>query len=194
VDWWRHTFPPESFWHKTIFDPTIFWVMLTAVATVALVLVGYFQLAELVRTRKSEFAKKLHEDFSTPIERSVLLVIARKRLRYRNTQVFDVAPQETEVIEAIEYEITFTRETISTAEVMRVILNPLEYLGQMERHKTVTLEDVAVLFGSTIRTVGGNEEIWKFIHELRMQTNNPALFSEFEHLYAKVRKHPLSSL
>ncbi len=130
MDWWRHTFPPESFWHKTIFDPTIFWVMLTAVATVALVLVGYFQLAELVRTRKSEFAKKLHEDFSTPIERAVFSVIARKRLRFRNTRVFDVIPQETEVIEAIEYEITFTGETISTAEVTRVILNPLEYLGR----------------------------------------------------------------
>ena len=168
--------------------------MLTAVATVALVLVGYFQLAELVRTRKSEFVKKLHEDFSTPIERSVFSVIATRRLRYRNTLVFDVVPQETEVIEAIEYEITFTRETISTAEITRVILNPLEYLGQMERHKTVTLEDVVVLFGSTIRTVGRNQEIWKFIHELRMQTHNPALFTEFEHLYAKVRKHPLSSL
>ncbi len=194
MDWWRHTFPPESFWHKTIFDPTIFWVMLTAVATVALVLVGYFQLAELVRTRKSEFAKKLHEDFSTPIERSVFSVIATRRLRYRNTRVFDVIPQETEAIEAIEYEITFTRETISTAEVTRVILNPLEYLGRMERSKTVTLEDVVILFGSTIRAVGGNEEIWKFIRDLRMQTVNPALFSEFEHLYAKVRKHPLSSL
>ncbi len=64
----------------------------------------------------------------------------------------------------------------------------------MERYKTVLFEDVVALFGSTIRTVGANEEIWKFIHELRMQTDNPALFTEFEHLYAKVRKHPLSSL
>jgi hypothetical protein len=193
VDWWRDTFPPESFWHKSIFDPTIFWVMLTAVATVALVLVGYFQLAELVRTRKSEFIEKLHEDFSTPEERSVFSLIARGRLRFRDTRSFDVITQETDVIEEIEIEVEIEGERIRASEVTRLILNPLEYLAYMERSKTVILEQVVFLFGPTIRTVGGNEEIWKFINRLRMETVNPALFSQFERLYAKVQKFQLRS-
>jgi len=167
--------------------------MLTAVATVALVLVGYFQLAELIRTRKSEFIEKLHEDFSTPEERSVFSLIARGRLRFRDTRSFDVITQETDVIEEIEIEVEIEGERIRASEVTRLILNPLEYLAYMERSKTVILEQVVFLFGPTIRTVGGNEEIWKFINRLRMETVNPALFSQFERLYAKVQKFQLRS-
>ncbi len=188
MDWWRHTFPPESFWHKSIFDPTIFWVMLTALATVALVLVGYFQLAELVRTRKSEFVEKLHEDFSTPEERSVFSLIARGRLRFRDTRVFDVITQETDVVDEIEFVIEVAGERIRASEVARLILNPLEYLGYMEQSRAVIFEQVVFLFGTTILIVGGNEEIWKYIHQMRMQTENRALFIQFELLYAKVKK------
>jgi hypothetical protein len=150
VDWWRHTFPPESFWHKSIFDPTIFWVMLTALATVALVLVGYFQLAELVRTRKSEFVEKLHENFSTPEERSVFSLIARGRLRFRDTRFFDVITEEMDDVDQIDLVIEFASERIRTSEVERLILNPLEYLGYMEQSKAIIFNQVLFLFGTTI--------------------------------------------
>ena len=160
--------------------------MLTALATVALVLVGYFQLAELVRTRKSEFVEKLHEDFSTPEERSVFSLIARGRLRFRDTRVFDVITEETNIVDDIEFVIELAGERIRTSEVARLILNPLEYLGYMERSRAVIFEQVVFLFGTTILIVGGNEEIWKYISQVRIRNENPALFREFEHLYRKI--------
>jgi hypothetical protein len=50
---------------KTIYDPEIFWVMITALATVTLVGVAYWQLRSLVRTSRSDFLHRVKKNFFT---------------------------------------------------------------------------------------------------------------------------------
>jgi hypothetical protein len=65
------TMKPEwEFLTKTIYDPAIFWVMVTAIATVALVLatIGlvWIGLIPLVRSKKAELAERFKEELLTP--------------------------------------------------------------------------------------------------------------------------------
>jgi hypothetical protein len=44
----------REFWAKTLEDPTAFWALVMAVATIILVRVAYIQLRSLVKTSKAE--------------------------------------------------------------------------------------------------------------------------------------------
>jgi len=72
--------PEWEFWTKTIYDPAIFWAMVTAVATVTLVFatIGlvWIGLIPLVRNRKAELAERFKEELLTPSAKGIFFLAA----------------------------------------------------------------------------------------------------------------------
>ena len=180
--------PVEGFWHRTIFDPSIFWVFLTALATVALVIVGYYQLAELVRTRKSQHADELHAAFLTPGTHAILLLLQYHLLVFVNVSQFAIESLPEELLESSEFKQYFEVRRISASEVIRLLLNPLENIAYLVSVGQISFSQVFSLFGLDIRIVGSDQAIRQLIQALRQQQNNPHLFSEFEKLYERIRQ------
>lgn len=180
--------PSEGFWHKTVFDPTICWVFVTALGTIALVIVGYYQLAELVKTRKSQHADELHASFLTPRTRAILLLLQYHLLVFVNVSQFAIEPLPEQIVESSEVRRYLRVRRISAFEIIRLILNPLEYIAYLVEVGQISLNQVVSLFGLDIRTVGSDEAIWRFILALRQEHNNPYLFSKFEKLYEQMRR------
>ena len=45
----------NPWWCKTLFDPSVFWVMVTGAATAVLTVVAAWQLSALARTSRADF-------------------------------------------------------------------------------------------------------------------------------------------
>ena len=186
----------REFWVKSFCDEAIFWAMVTAVATVALILVGYFQLRELVRTRKADFAKKLSDDFFTPDVLRLLNLLSLRRLRFikQGPQIyFQILPPE--IPEApLPEELRETEERVGVQAIVQYILNPLELIAYWERIHVITLEDASFLFGRAILLCGDNPEVMSLVQQERAAHRNPSLYVEFERLYGRLkrRKPPIA--
>jgi hypothetical protein len=81
---------PEWEWlTRTIYDPGIFWSMVTAVGTLllfvatgALIGVGYWQLQELIQTSKADFAYRMKRDFFTAEVRRLIFLVEHNFLDF----------------------------------------------------------------------------------------------------------------
>jgi hypothetical protein len=179
----------REFWHSTLGDAAIFWAMITALATAALVIVGYVQLADLVRTRKSDFSERLYSSFFSTPEAAMLLVLIRYKLLILQDKVtFKVNQPSLEIIEQLDPDIKIEEERISAARVTRVILNPLEYVSTLVNHKAIDFSQAYLLFSSIVTACWKNEEIRKFIM-LKREEISDALYQQAELFYEKVKRY-----
>jgi hypothetical protein len=97
--------------------------------------------------------------------------------------------QESEIIDDVEVETDFTDEKLHASEILKLILNPLEYLGLLERKKKVVLDELALQFARALRICWNSEEIRKYIAALREQNRMPTLYQEFERLATKLEEY-----
>lgn len=67
--------PEWEFLTKTIFDPGVFWAMLTAVATAFLVFFAVLPLRDLAKTRRTELVRHLRDDFLTARIKAIMFLI-----------------------------------------------------------------------------------------------------------------------
>lgn len=75
--------PEWEFLTKTIFDPGVFWAMLTAVATAFLVFFAVLPLRELAKTRRTELERRLRDDFLTARIKAIMFLINHDLIEYR---------------------------------------------------------------------------------------------------------------
>jgi hypothetical protein len=89
--------PEWEFWVQSIYEPAIFWAMVTAVATVALVgaTIGlvWIGLLPLVRSRKAELAERFKEELLTASAQRIFFLAAHNFLTF----VIDKQPGGREI-------------------------------------------------------------------------------------------------
>src|ERR1039458_316278 len=72
----------NPWWCKTIFDPGVFWVMVTGVATTALIFVAWSQLHNLAEVSRGDFIYRLKKDFFTEESRGLLFLLEYHLLEF----------------------------------------------------------------------------------------------------------------
>jgi hypothetical protein len=105
-----------DFWLKTFQEPANLWAMLTAITTIGLVAVAYWQLSDLAQTSRSDFMYKLKQDFFTAEARRLVFLVDNDLLEFKLATVpyFEiVSPQAVETQRRIE-ELGITGSTVST--------------------------------------------------------------------------------
>jgi hypothetical protein len=163
------TMKPEwEFLTKTIYDPEVFWVMVTAVATIFLVFLAAIPLRSLAKTRRTELARRLRDDFSTDRTRAIIFLIDHNLLDY-DTEIpcFRFGKIRGDPAEDFVTQILGESEVLSIFEVDDTILNPLEEVAVLAIAKSVNLEDAYALFGNVVQSTIQNEAIQKHVRDVR---------------------------
>lgn len=192
--------PEWEFWTKSIFDPAIFWAMITALATIALVFATIFLvvigLIPLVRSRKAELAERFKEELLTPSAQRIFFLIAHgfltfvvdRQSREREIGYFAIIKLNENIMQQRLDQMFGEQRIVMTFEMDDQILAPLEEVAYYEKHGELRFKDVYRIFGDYIDVCWKNEEIVKYIKWLRERTKVDA-YKNMEALSAKLRKH-----
>jgi hypothetical protein len=192
--------PQWEFWTKTIYDPAIFWAMVTAVATVLLVvatiLLVWIGLIPLVRNKKAELAERFKEELLTPSAQGIFFLAAHgfiifavdKRPNGGEIGYFAIIKLNENIMQQRLDQMFGDQRIVMTFEMDDEILAPLEEVAYYEKHGEIAFEDVYRIFGDYIDVCWENAEIVKYIHWLRTTMKADA-YKNMETLQKRLRAH-----
>jgi hypothetical protein len=192
--------PQCEFWTKTIYDPAIFWAMITAVATVLLVvatiLLVWIGLIPLVRNKKAELAERFKEELLTPSAQGIffhashgfLTFAVDKRPNGGEIGYFAIIKLSENIMQQRLDQMFGDQRIVMTFEKDDEILAPLEEVAYYEKHGEIEFEDVYRIFGDYIDVCWENGEIVKYIHWLRAHMKKGA-YKNMEALQKRLRAH-----
>jgi hypothetical protein len=192
--------PEWEFLTKSIYDPAVFWAMVAAVATVALVFatIGlvWIGLIPLVRNKKSELAERFKEELLTPSAQGIFFLAAHGFLTFvvdkqsgdREIGYFAIIKLNENIMQQRLDQMFGDQRIVMTFEMDDDILAPLEEVAYYEKHGEIEFEDVYRIFGDYIGVCWSNAEIVKYINWLRARMKSNA-YKNMEALQKKLRKH-----
>jgi hypothetical protein len=158
-----------EFLTKTLFDPGIFWVMVTALASIAVVIVAAVPLRSLANSRKTEVARRLREDFWTPRVRAMMFLVNHGLLEYEAgpLPLFSFARISGDPAEIWIKQTLGDRTVLSIFEIDDELLNPLQEVATLAFVGAFSSNDVYGLFGNAMKSINEDEEIQKHILDMR---------------------------
>jgi len=189
---------PEWEWlTKTIYDPAIFWVMVTAIATIALVVVTIFLVVvgaiPLVRARRAQLAEEFRAELLTPSARKIFFLASHGFLEFKVDDTTKrgffmiIEPQENIIKQRLE-QIFDEQRIVLTFEMDDEFLQPLEELAHYEENKVVDFKDVYRMFADYVDVAMSNSAIRQYITWLR-GVAGWRVYSNLERLHAKLKAH-----
>jgi|GEM_PF-3817328 len=192
--------PEWEFVTKSIYDPAIFWAMVAALATVALVVatIGlvWVGLVPLVRSSKAELAERFKEELLTPPAQGIFFLAAHGFLEFvidrqtegREIGYFVIIKLNENIMQERLDQKFGEQRIVMTFEMDDEILSPLEEVAYYERHGEIEFEDVYRIFGDYIDVCWSNPEIVKYINWVR-STMKADVYKNMEALHKKLREH-----
>jgi hypothetical protein len=180
--------PEWEFLTKSIYDPEVFWVMVTAVATVFLVILAAVPLWSLAKTRRTDLVRRLRDDFWTTRARAILYLVDHGMLQYvaDNPPYFSIAGISYDPAEHRMRDAFGDRAVISAFEIDDELLNPLEEVAALAYGKAISLEDVYALFGNFMKSTAQNAEIQKHIADVRKSPKSANAWMHLERIVPKL--------
>jgi hypothetical protein len=190
--------PEWEFLTKSIYDPAIFWAMVAASATVALVIatIGlvWVGLIPLVRSRKAELAERFKEELLTPSAQGIFFLAAHGFLKFvihkeaenREIGYFSIIKLDENIMQQRLDQKFGEQRIVMTFEMDDEILSPLEEVAYYEKHGEIEFEDVYRIFGDYIDVCWSNTEIVKYITWVRATMKADA-YKNMEALHKKLR-------
>jgi hypothetical protein len=191
--------PEWEFLTQSIYDPAIFWAMVAAVATVALVVatIGlvWIGLIPLVRSRKAELAERFKEELLTASAQRIFFLAAHNFLKFvidkqvgdREIGDFAIIKLNEKIMQQRLDQMFSEQRIVMTFEIDDQILAPLEEVAYHEKHGEVEFRDVYRIFGDYIDVCCQNAEIVKYIKWVRERQKADA-YVNMEVLHKKLRK------
>lgn len=187
---------PEWEWlTKTLYDPAVFWVMVTAIATIALVVVTLFLVVvgaiPLVRARKAELAEDFRAELLTPSARRIFFLASHGFLEFKVDQTTKrgffmiIEPQENIIKQRLE-QIFEDQRIVLTFEMDDDFLQPLEELAHYEEKKVLDFKDVYRMFADYVDVAMSNSAIKQYIEWLR-GVAGWKVYANLERLHAKLK-------
>jgi hypothetical protein len=166
-------------WITSSLRPEVFWVMATAILTLALVLVAWKQLRDLARTSRSDFLYKLKRDFFTHEETELMFLVENDLLVFNpNTPCFDTVEKNG---------IKPTKDALTTNVVDDVLLGPLEDVGLYWELKTLSLSEVYETFDYYIKSVVENKAIREYIEWCRREEGDEDIYDHLLAVYNQLK-------
>jgi hypothetical protein len=191
---------------KTIYDPEVFWVMVTALMT-ALLVIGTFVLARMsylplvkaqqdeIRTRRAVLAERFRDELLQPAAQKIFFLAAHGFLQFevnrRNDEdhigYFTMFHVEPNILQQRLDQITEGQQIVMTFEMDDRILSPLQEVAYYEARGAIDFEDVFRIFADHIDVCFANKEIVKYVAWIRERA--PAVYKDLEKLHKKIKHH-----
>jgi hypothetical protein len=185
---------------KTIYDPEVFWAMVTAVATILLV-AGTFILAvtsylPLVRARRAELTERFRSELLTPAAQKIFFlashgllefVVDRKDGRDRMAY-FGIKGVEPTIFKQRLDQIVGEQQIVITFEVDDRILNPLQEVAHYEKRGEIEFKDVFRIFADYIDVCFKSPAITAYVQWMRKRVGFK-VWDELESLHDRIEIH-----
>ncbi len=179
------------------------WSFLTAVATLGLVWVGYFQLRKLIETNKNanaisqeKFLYKLKGDFFTKDARDLLILIEEEALFFNGDEkgvgYFKIAIEDG-TKEVLRDSLNINRKYYTTHEIDDFLLSPLEDVGLLLEKELIDVHDVTQNFEYYLNAIFSSSEIKAYIKWARDQAKDNDIYSKAEWAYHVVEAYDKSA-
>jgi hypothetical protein len=145
-------------WARKSLEPEVFWVMMTAVFTLALLLVARSQLRDLARTSRTDLLYRLRKDFFNESARTITLFLDNEMLRFNPgpPACFDVVQN-----------IVKTEITAVTTQWVDDYLGLLEDIAGLWKAKQMNLKEVRDSFGYYVTLVAEDNAIQMYVEWAR---------------------------
>jgi len=169
---------------RTVYDPSVTWVAITATLTLVLAICALIPLWSVARTKKTELAWRLRDDFWTARVKAILFLVNHGMLRYMsgNPPYFTFAAISSDPARPLIQEALGDRVEISSFEIDDELLNPLNEAAALAFEHSISFEDVYALFGNFIKSISQNEEVQKHIAHIRTLDKRHDSWSYLEHI------------
>jgi len=185
-------------YYRHLFDWNSLWSALTALGTLALVVVAYKQIQSLIKTNEDanrtateDFLYKLKKDFFTREARTLLTLLEIDSLKFeeisedKDFRIFKVIIPDN-IKKYIKDSIDTKKTYYTTQEIDDFLLQHLEDLGLLFYKGMITIEDADQQFEYYLKTIFEDNEIKAYINWAREQANDNDIYSKFELLYHSV--------
>ena len=187
-----------EFLTKTIYDPAVFWAMVTAIATVLLVIATvalvWVGILPLVRARRADLGERFRAELLRPSTQRIFFLASHGLFQFQNEDgttgigYFMIIQAQENIIEQRLRQMLGEQRIILTFEMDDEFLSPLEEMARDEDKHVLEFEYVFRNFGDYIDVAARNEEIHRYIMWIRKKANDPNLYSNIEKLHAKLDK------
>lgn len=182
--------PEWEFLTKTIYDPGVFWVMLTAISTVVLVIVAWSQLRSLAKTSRSDFLYKLKKDFFTDEARRMIFLFEQGLVEFQPGEMpyFKVVAREQAGLSARMKELGIVGHSVSAYAVDDALLGPMEDLGVLEELGLVNLREVYEVFVTYINICVESEAMKEYLGYCRRDPSDEDVYDNLLRLYRRLKR------
>lgn len=169
------------------------WSFLTALATIALVGVGYFQLRKIAETNKDankisqeKFLYQLRTEFFTKKARELLTLIEEDALKFdEKNEIFNVdIPIDRK--DLLRDSINVERKYYTPQEIDDFLLGPLEDAALLLEKKLIDVRDASYNFGYYLNAVLSYSEISSYIKWARKCTPGRSIYRKVEWAFHSV--------
>jgi hypothetical protein len=175
---------------RSICDPGIFWVMLTAVATLLLAWIAFKQLGGLADTSRADFVFRLKSEFFNEKSRRLIFLIEEDLLEFvpeGESGYFLIKGYSSEDTRARISHLGFEGPKISSQEIDDLILGILEDVGLFQRKGVIDLEDVYVIFDTYVMDCLDSQAIEEYLKFSREGGENRDVWAEFRLLAKRLK-------
>jgi len=176
--------------YKSVSDPSVFWAMITAIATIALIAVAYWQLSNLAQTSRSDFLYRLKKDFFTDDARRLIFLAEHELLEFHEQEIphFEIIGREKiSVIERMR-ELGIKGDSVSVYLVDDALFGPIEDLGVLEKLGLVSLQEVYEAFVTYINICVESEPLKAYLDWSRKDAEDDDVYDNLLNLYNKLKK------
>ncbi len=182
------------------FDWNLFWIAITALASVALCFIAWFQLSKTREINEAEFIQDFKKDFYTARTRELLMLFEYDQIKFiengsdRSKQkglpqdmcLFEVTLPGYKRTDEIPNYFLNNNNLFSEFEIDDFLLGHYEDLGLFYIQKLMSLELIYQVFMPHLKLVLDNQEIKKYIEYQQKQYGNMDVYSNYRLIYGKI--------
>lgn len=180
-----------EFLRTTFSDPAIFWAMVTALATISLIYVAWWQLRSIARTSRSDFLYRLKSDFFTDEARRLVFLAENELLKFHpedQIPYFEILRSGGPGGADRMRELSIEGNTISVYLVDDTLLGPMEDIGVLEKLGQVSLEEVYEVFVTYLNICVESPGLKEYLEWSRKDPEDYDVYDNLLHLYEKLKE------
>jgi hypothetical protein len=168
-------------WLKESVRPDVFWVMATALGTIALVFVAQKQLKDLARTSRSDFLYRLKKDFFTEKVSDFIFLLENDLLTFR--------PDPIPTFDTIKkHGVKPEKDSFTTNTIDDLLLGPLEDVGVLWKLGRLSLDEVYETFDYYVCLCVENKAIADYINSVKKEPGDEDIYDHLLLLYKKLKE------
>jgi len=175
---------------RTIYDPAIFWSMVSAIATVVFLIVAWRQLRSLAKTSRSDFLYRLKSDFFTKEARQLVFLANEDLLHFHvepDIPYFEIIDRNNPGVTDRLKELDIEAKSISIYSVDDVLLGPMEDIAVFEKLKLIGRNEVYEVFGEYLNICVRSQGLKEYLEWSREGPTNADVWKNLLNLHHKLK-------